>query len=105
MQLEGKVAIVTGASKGIGKAIAMALGREGANVIVNYHTDRQGAEEAVAEIEKAGRKGLAVQGDTSQMGTGQYLVAARRPARPVPHRGRKPRQAGRARRAAEAACR
>lgn len=76
MQLAGKVAIVTGASKGIGKAIAIAFGQEGANVIVNYNTDRLGAEEAVAEIEKTGCKALAVQADTSRVETGQRLVEA-----------------------------
>ena len=54
MQLQKKVAVVTGASKGIGKAIAIDFGREGACVVVNYNTDREGAEEAVAAIKAAG---------------------------------------------------
>ncbi|MCB0541764.1 MAG: SDR family NAD(P)-dependent oxidoreductase, partial [Bacteroidetes bacterium] len=56
--LANQTAIVTGASSGIGKACAIALGRAGANVIVNYAGNSRGAEEAVAEIEAAGGKGL-----------------------------------------------
>jgi NAD(P)-dependent dehydrogenase (short-subunit alcohol dehydrogenase family) len=56
MQLEGRNALVTGASKGVGKGIALELARSGANVAVNYHTDRQGAEATVAEICALGRK-------------------------------------------------
>ncbi|TET07670.1 MAG: 3-oxoacyl-ACP reductase FabG [Candidatus Atribacteria bacterium] len=64
MNLVNKVAIVTGAGRGIGKAIAIALAREGANVIVN-DIDIQTAEEVAKEIKSSGRKALAIQVDVS----------------------------------------
>jgi 3-oxoacyl-[acyl-carrier protein] reductase len=57
------VAIVTGASRGIGRAIAVRMARDGYVLIVNYHSNRAAAEEAVREIEKAGGKAVAVQAD------------------------------------------
>jgi 3-oxoacyl-[acyl-carrier protein] reductase len=65
-RLTGKVAVVTGASKGIGAAIAERFGEEGASVVVHYGSDRKGAEKVVAAIEKAGSKAVAVQGDLSK---------------------------------------
>jgi 3-oxoacyl-[acyl-carrier protein] reductase len=65
-KLAGKVAVVTGASKGIGAAIAKALAAEGASVVVNYASSQAGAEAVVAAIEAAGGKALAVQGDVSK---------------------------------------
>ncbi len=67
-KLNGKVAVVTGASKGIGAGIAKALGAEGASVVVNYATDKAGADKAVAEIVKAGGKAIAVQGSVTKEG-------------------------------------
>jgi|SRR5205807_6464766 len=64
-RLTGKVAIVTGASKGIGAGIAKRLGVEGAAVVVNYSSSREGAERVVAEITGKGGKAVAVQGDVS----------------------------------------
>lgn len=64
-RLTGKIALVTGASKGIGKAIARNLGGEGATVVVNYATDRSGADRTVEEIVNAGGKAWPVQGDFS----------------------------------------
>jgi 3-oxoacyl-[acyl-carrier protein] reductase len=64
-KLEGKVAVVTGASKGIGAGIAKALADEGASVVVNYSSSRAGAERVVAEITARGGNALAVQGDVS----------------------------------------
>ncbi|HEY4009387.1 MAG TPA: glucose 1-dehydrogenase [Acidobacteriaceae bacterium] len=59
-KLAGKVAVVTGASKGIGAGIAKALGAAGASVVVNYSSDKRGAEKTVAEITKSGGKAVAV---------------------------------------------
>ncbi len=59
-RLTGKVAVVTGASKGIGAGIAKAFGREGASVVVNYATDQAGAERVAKEIETAGGKAVVV---------------------------------------------
>jgi 3-oxoacyl-[acyl-carrier protein] reductase len=65
-KLMGKVAVVTGASKGIGAGIARALAAEGAAVAVNYASSRAGADKVVAEIEKAGGKAVAIQADMSK---------------------------------------
>jgi 3-oxoacyl-[acyl-carrier protein] reductase len=65
-KLTGKVAIVTGASKGIGAGIAKGLGAAGAAVVVNYSTSKEGAERVVAEIKRQGGKAIAVQGDVSK---------------------------------------
>jgi len=64
--LKGKVAIVTGASKGIGAGIAKGLGAAGAAVVVNYATSKEGADRVVAEITSEGGKAIAVQGDVSK---------------------------------------
>ena len=64
--LEGQKALVTGASSGIGKAVAIALGQAGADVAANYAGNPKGAEEVVAAVEAAGGRGLAVRADVSQ---------------------------------------
>lgn len=64
-QLEGKTALVTGASRGIGRAIAETFGREGANVIVNYSASEAIAENVVANVKKAGGRAVAMQADTT----------------------------------------
>ena len=65
-KLTGKVAVVTGASKGIGAGIAKGFAAEGASVVVNYSSSREGADKVVAEITAAGGKAIAVQGSVSK---------------------------------------
>src|SRR5882724_9996921 len=65
-KLKNKVAVVTGASKGIGAGIAKGLAAEGAAVVVNYASSKEGADRVVAEIVKDGGKAVAVQGDVSK---------------------------------------
>ena len=73
--LKGKVAVVTGASKGIGAGIARALGAAGASVVVNYSSDKAGAEAVAADIAESGGKALAVQADISRAGDVSRLFA------------------------------
>src|SRR5687767_157039 len=74
-KLSGKVAVVTGASKGIGAAIARAYGAEGAAVVVNYRSDKAGAEAVVKDIQKSGGKAVAVEGDLAKRADVQRLFA------------------------------
>jgi glucose 1-dehydrogenase len=64
--LAGQAALVTGASSGIGRAVAVAMARAGADVVVNYVTNPEAAQAVVAEIEQAGRRGLAIRADVSR---------------------------------------
>jgi 3-oxoacyl-[acyl-carrier protein] reductase len=75
VKLTGKVAIVTGASKGIGAGIAKALGDAGASVVVNYASSKKGADEVVAAIERAGGKALAVKADMAKKSDIENLFA------------------------------
>jgi 3-oxoacyl-[acyl-carrier protein] reductase len=75
-KLTGKVAVVTGASKGIGAAIAKSLASEGASVIVNYASSKAGADTVVAAITAAGGKAVAVHGDVSKVAEAQGIIEA-----------------------------
>ncbi|MCX7358606.1 MAG: glucose 1-dehydrogenase [Alphaproteobacteria bacterium] len=72
-KLQGKVALVTGASKGIGAAIAKAYAAEGATVVVNYASDRAGAEAVVSDIERGQGRAIAVQADVAKSGDVERL--------------------------------
>src|SRR5258705_3140435 len=74
-RLTGKIAVVTGASKGIGAGIAKGLAAEGASVVVNYASSKDGADSVVADIVKAGGKAVAVQGDVSKAADVQRIFA------------------------------
>jgi 3-oxoacyl-[acyl-carrier protein] reductase len=74
-RLKGKVAVVTGASKGIGAGIAERYGAEGAKVVVNYSSDKAGADKVVAKVKAAGGEAIAVQAETKKaFGTVDILV-------------------------------
>ncbi len=74
-KLQGKVAVVTGASKGIGAAIALHLAKEGAAVVVNYSSSKEGADRVVSEIVGSGGKALAVQANVAKPADIQRLFA------------------------------
>jgi 3-oxoacyl-[acyl-carrier protein] reductase len=74
-KLEGKVALVTGASKGIGAEIALQLAEEGAAVAVNYASSKQGADDVVAKIKARGGKAVAVHGNLSDVKAAKTVVA------------------------------
>jgi NAD(P)-dependent dehydrogenase (short-subunit alcohol dehydrogenase family) len=72
--LNGKVALITGAGRGIGKGIALRLAEDGADVVVNYHSSGQQANEVVAQIQTLGRQALAIQADISDVSQIQRMV-------------------------------
>jgi len=65
-RLAGKAAIITGADSGIGRAVAIAYAREGADVLISYLTEHEDAEETAHWVEKAGRKAVTVSGDVAE---------------------------------------
>lgn len=75
-RLTGKVAVVTGASKGIGAGIATALAAEGASVVVNYASSKAGADKVVAGITAAGGKAVAIGGDVSKAADAKGIIDA-----------------------------
>jgi len=75
MRLRGKVALVTGAQQGIGRGIALAFAREGADVGVNYLDDRAAGEEVTQEVRAAGRRAVLVQADVARPASVETLVA------------------------------
>jgi 3-oxoacyl-[acyl-carrier protein] reductase len=76
MRLEGKKAIVTGASRGLGRAIALAFAREGADVLVNYASREEQAREVAAAIEKLGRRAILHRADVSDATQARAMVQA-----------------------------
>jgi 3-oxoacyl-[acyl-carrier protein] reductase len=79
-KLGGKVAVITGASKGIGAGIAKGFGVAGAKVVVNYASDLKGAERVVSEIRKSGSKAIAVHADVSKAADVRRMFAEAREA-------------------------
>jgi glucose 1-dehydrogenase len=75
VDMKGRVAVVTGASLGIGRAAAIALGRAGASVVVNYRSNADKAEETVQAIRDCGAQSIAVQGDVADQAAVENLVA------------------------------
>ena len=76
MRLAGKVALVTGAQQGIGKAIALAYGREGASVVINYLDSQPAAEESASQIRAMGQRAVIIAGDVAQAADVRRLVEA-----------------------------
>ena len=76
MRLAGKVALVTGAQQGIGKAIALAYGREGASVVVNYLDNQAAAEEIASQIRALGQRAVPIAGDVAQAADVRRMVEA-----------------------------
>ncbi len=74
MKLENKVAVVSGASRGIGRAIALELARRGATVVVNYHRSAEAAAEVVSAVEAAGGRAIAVQADVGDFEQAAELI-------------------------------
>lgn len=75
MKLQDQVALVTGSSKGIGKAIAIRLAQEGADVAVNYKGDAEGARDAVQQVEALGRRAVALQANVASVTETYQLIA------------------------------
>lgn len=76
IDLKGRAAVVTGGSRGIGRAACLLLARSGADVVLGYRLDRKAADGTAAEIRKMGRKALAVQGDLSRRKDAEALMGS-----------------------------
>jgi 3-oxoacyl-[acyl-carrier protein] reductase len=74
MELQNKIGIITGASKGIGRSIALEMAKEGADIVVNYNTDQKGAEDTVEQIKSYGRKTIMIQADISNLEAVKKMV-------------------------------
>jgi len=75
MKLEGKVALVTGISQGIGQAIAIRLASEGADILIDYRSHLEGAEEPKAKVEATGRKGLVLKANLGVVSDVRQMIA------------------------------
>jgi len=76
MMLEGKIAVISGASRGIGRATAIMLARHGANVVINYLSNQEEAQKVAASVEQLGRQAILVQGDVSKTEEANALINA-----------------------------
>jgi 3-oxoacyl-[acyl-carrier protein] reductase len=76
MRLKDKIALVTGSSRGVGRAVALAYAREGANLVVNYTSNEKAANEVVRAIEKMGSQAIAVRADVAKKAEAETLVRA-----------------------------
>jgi 3-oxoacyl-[acyl-carrier protein] reductase len=74
MKLEGKVALVTGSSRGVGKAVALGFAQSGADLIINYTSNQKAADDVVSEIQSMGRSAVAVKADVAVKGDVEALV-------------------------------
>ena len=74
MDLQGRVALVTGSSRGIGRVIALRLARAGAKVVVNYHSHEDAAAQVVEEVQRLGSQAVAIGADVSQAGQAKELI-------------------------------
>jgi len=74
MDLKGKVAVISGSSRGIGRAIALTLASEGANVVINYYRSRDKAEEVLKEVHNKGVEGVTVGADISDYAQARHLI-------------------------------
>ncbi len=74
MELKDKVVLITGSSSGIGKAIAIRLASEGAKIVINYNSNKEGGESTLSEIQSLGNEGLVVQADISDESQAENLV-------------------------------
>ena len=75
MRLKDKIALVTGSSRGVGRAVALSYGKEGAKVVVNYTSNEKAANEVVDALQSMGTKAIAVKADVSQKADADHLVA------------------------------
>lgn len=76
MRLKDKKAVVTGGGRGIGRAVAVAYAKEGADVLINYHSNDAAAKEVVEKIEKTGRKGVCVKADVADFNDCKNMIEA-----------------------------